>query len=50
MKVLRSAAYRLAEEDPDFLAHDDARGVRLELEYSRPSCSCAGRACAAPSS
>jgi hypothetical protein len=33
MKVLRSAAYRLAEEDPDFLAHDDARGVRLELEY-----------------
>jgi uncharacterized protein (TIGR00730 family) len=33
MKVLRSAAYRLADEDPEFLAHDDARGVRLELEY-----------------
>jgi uncharacterized protein (TIGR00730 family) len=33
MKVLRSPAYRLADEDPDFLAHDDARGVRLELEY-----------------
>ena len=33
MKVRRSPAYRLADEDPDFLAHDDARGVRLELEY-----------------
>ena len=33
MKARRSPAYRLADEDPDFLAHDDARGVRLELEY-----------------
>jgi len=33
VKVLRSPAYRLADEDPDFLGHDDARGVRLELEY-----------------
>jgi uncharacterized protein (TIGR00730 family) len=32
-RVLRSHAYRLADEDPEFLAHDDARGVRLELEY-----------------
>ena len=29
----RGPAYRLADEDPDFLAHDDARGVRLQLEY-----------------
>ena len=29
----RSEAYRLADEDRDFLGHDDARGVRLELEY-----------------
>jgi uncharacterized protein (TIGR00730 family) len=29
----RRRAYRLADEDPDFLAHDDARGVRLQLEY-----------------
>jgi uncharacterized protein (TIGR00730 family) len=32
-RVRRTAAYRLADEDPEFLAHDDARGVRLELEY-----------------
>jgi len=29
----RLPAYRLADEDPEFLGHDDARGVRLQLEY-----------------
>jgi hypothetical protein len=28
-----SKAYRLADEDVEFLNHDDTRGVRLELEY-----------------
>ena len=31
--LLRSPAYRLADEDAEFLGHDDARGVRLQLEY-----------------
>lgn len=32
-RVLRSAAYRLADQDVEFLDHDDTRGVRLQLEY-----------------
>jgi len=31
--ILRSPAYRLADRDVEFLDHDDARGVRLQLEY-----------------
>jgi uncharacterized protein (TIGR00730 family) len=31
--ILNSANYRLAERDPDFLARDDVRGVRLMLDY-----------------
>jgi len=29
----RTKAYRLADQDMEFLNHDDTRGVRLELEY-----------------
>jgi hypothetical protein len=29
----RTKAYRLADQDLEFLNHDDTRGVRLELEY-----------------
>jgi hypothetical protein len=29
----RTRAYRLADQDLEFLNHDDTRGVRLELEY-----------------
>jgi uncharacterized protein (TIGR00730 family) len=29
----RTKAYRLADQDVEFLSHDDTRGVRLELEY-----------------
>jgi uncharacterized protein (TIGR00730 family) len=29
----RSSAYRLADQDTEFLDHDDTRGVRLQLEY-----------------
>jgi len=32
-RVLRSAAYRLADQDVEFLNHDDTRGVRLHLEF-----------------
>jgi uncharacterized protein (TIGR00730 family) len=34
--ILASASYRLAEQDPAFLALDQARGVRLQLEYLKP--------------
>ena len=32
----KSASYRLAIEDPDFLHRDELRGVRLQLEYDKP--------------
>ena len=32
----KSASYRLAVEDPDFLHRDEVRGVRLQLEYEKP--------------
>ena len=32
----RSASYRLAFDDPDFLLRDEMRGVRLQLEIMKP--------------
>jgi len=32
----KSASYRLAIEDPEFLHRDEVRGVRLQLEYEKP--------------
>ena len=34
--ILDSPSYRLAERDVDFLARDDLRGPRLQLEYLKP--------------
>jgi hypothetical protein len=34
--ILNSSSYRLAEEDFDFLARNDLRGVRLLIEYLKP--------------
>jgi uncharacterized protein (TIGR00730 family) len=34
--ILQSPGYRLAEQDADLLARDEARGVRLQLEYLKP--------------
>ncbi|OJZ17091.1 MAG: Rossman fold protein, TIGR00730 family [Thiobacillus sp. 65-29] len=34
--ILGSPAYRMAHEDPDFLAMDDLRPVRLQLELLKP--------------
>jgi len=34
--ILNSPTYRLAFEDPDFLASDSMRGARLQLELMRP--------------
>jgi uncharacterized protein (TIGR00730 family) len=34
--ILASPSYVLAEQDLDFLARDEARGVRLQLEYRKP--------------
>jgi len=31
--ILRSPNYRLAQDDPEFLARDDVRGVRLEIDF-----------------
>ena len=31
--ILRGPSYRLADEDVDFLARDDLRGLRLQLDY-----------------
>ncbi len=37
IKVLtESPTYRLATDDPDFLEHNDLRGIRLQLEYLKP--------------
>ncbi|RMF69008.1 MAG: 3-isopropylmalate dehydrogenase, partial [Alphaproteobacteria bacterium] len=32
----RSPSYRLAFDDPRFLARDELRGIRLALEYEKP--------------
>jgi uncharacterized protein (TIGR00730 family) len=34
--ILASPSYVLAEQDLAFLAHDEARGVRLQIEYLKP--------------
>jgi uncharacterized protein (TIGR00730 family) len=34
--ILASASYTLAEQDLTFLARDEARGVRLQIEYLKP--------------
>src|SRR5579884_918401 len=34
--ILGSPSYALAEQDQAFLARDEARGVRLQLEYLKP--------------
>jgi uncharacterized protein (TIGR00730 family) len=34
--ILASPSYALPEQDLDFLARDEARGVRLQLEYLKP--------------
>jgi uncharacterized protein (TIGR00730 family) len=34
--ILASASYLLAEQDLAFLARDEARGVRLQIEYLKP--------------
>jgi hypothetical protein len=34
--ILNSASYRRAENDSDFLARDDVRGVRLQIDYLKP--------------
>jgi len=36
-KIMSSPSYRLAEQDLDFLARDDMRGPRLQIEYLKPS-------------
>ena len=35
-RILESHSYRLAEADPEFLSRDEARGLRLQLEYLKP--------------
>jgi uncharacterized protein (TIGR00730 family) len=34
--LLKSASYRRADEDVDFLAHGGMRGVRLQIDYLKP--------------
>lgn len=34
--LLAAPTYRQADRDPDFLQHDDTRGVRLEIDYLKP--------------
>src|SRR5262245_40203780 len=34
--ILASPSYLLAEQDQGFLARDEARGVRLQIEYLKP--------------
>ncbi len=34
-KILDSPSYRKARDDPDFLAREDLRGLRLQLEYRK---------------
>ncbi|WP_321528464.1 TIGR00730 family Rossman fold protein [Sedimenticola selenatireducens] len=35
-KILQSSSYRLAQEDKEFLASEDLRPVRLQLEFLKP--------------
>jgi uncharacterized protein (TIGR00730 family) len=35
-RILQSESYRRADEDIDFLNSDDARGVRLQIDYLKP--------------
>ncbi|WP_337954847.1 hypothetical protein [Sedimenticola selenatireducens] len=35
-KILQSSSYRLAQEDKEFLASEDLRPVRLQLELLKP--------------
>jgi uncharacterized protein (TIGR00730 family) len=35
LEIMRSAAYRRADRDQDFLDIDDVRGVRLQLDYQK---------------
>jgi uncharacterized protein (TIGR00730 family) len=35
-RIIESASYRAADEDPAFLERDDTRGPRLELDYLKP--------------
>jgi uncharacterized protein (TIGR00730 family) len=34
--ILASPSYRPADDDADFLARDDVRGIRLQLDYLKP--------------
>ena len=34
--ILNSPSYRPADTDIDFLAEDDVRGVRLQIDYLKP--------------
>jgi hypothetical protein len=34
--IVESPNYRIASEDPDFLASDAARGLRLQMDYLKP--------------
>src|SRR5579864_4572806 len=34
--ILESRSYRGASDDADFLASDDARGIRLQMDYLKP--------------
>lgn len=34
--ILNSPSYRRADIDLDFLARDDVRGVRLQIDYLKP--------------
>jgi hypothetical protein len=36
--ILNSPSYRRADNDIDFLAQDGVRGVRLQIDFSSPSC------------
>jgi hypothetical protein len=35
-RILESPTYRQADEDIDFLKHDETRGVRLQIDYLKP--------------
>jgi hypothetical protein len=35
-RILRSPSYRRADEDVDFLNSDESRGVRLQIDYTKP--------------
>lgn len=34
-EIIASPSYRQADEDPDFLSHDDMRGTRLQVDYAK---------------